>query len=151
MRDEVERLYRRLLDAWNRHDGDGMAACFTDDGEMIGFDGSEVRGLSQIADHLNAVFADHETAAFVAKVKSVREVAPTAVLLRAAAGMVPPGGTDINPAVNTHHTVLAEKRGDEWLIRLFQNTPAQFHGRPDETERWTEELRDVLGATNKRL
>jgi uncharacterized protein (TIGR02246 family) len=128
-----------------------MAACFTDDGEMIGFDGSEIRGRSQIADHLNAVFADHETAAFVANVKSVREVAPTAVLLRAAAGMVPPGGTDLNPAVNTHHTVLSEKRGDEWLIGLFQNTPAQFHGRPDETERWTEELRDVLRATNKRL
>jgi hypothetical protein len=31
--DEVVRLYEALLNAWNRRDGDAMAATFADDGE----------------------------------------------------------------------------------------------------------------------
>jgi uncharacterized protein (TIGR02246 family) len=144
MSDEVERLYRRLLEAWNAHDGDAMAACFAEDGEMIGFDGSHVQGRTEIAEHLNSVFADHETAAFIAKIRSVRSLTSDVALLRAAAGMVPPGGSDINPAANTHHTVVAEKLDGEWRIALFQNTPAQFHGRPEQTKKWTEELRALI-------
>lgn len=142
--DEVESLYRRLLEAWNDGDGNGMAACFADDGEMIGFDGSNMQGRKEIAEHLSAVFSDHETARFLSKVKGIRSPAPDVALLRAAAGMVPPGQDDINPEVNTHHTVLARKVDDGWSIVLFQNTPAQFHGRPDLKERWTAELRELL-------
>lgn len=58
--------------------------------------------------------------------------------------MVPPGGADLNPDVNTHHTLLAERNDREWLIALFQNTPAQFHGRPELRERMTEELCELL-------
>jgi uncharacterized protein (TIGR02246 family) len=142
--DEVERLYRRLLGAWNEADADGMASCFAEDGEMIGFDGSNMQGRKEIAEHLRSVFSDHETARFVSKVKGIRSPAPDVALLRAAAGMVPPGLNDINPEVNTHHTVLARKVDDEWSIVLFQNTLAQFHGRPDLKQRWTAELRELL-------
>jgi uncharacterized protein (TIGR02246 family) len=141
---EIERLYRRLLDAWNRQDADEMAACFGKEGEMIGFDGSQAQGRDEIANHLRPIFAEHETATFVAKVRRVRELSPNVTLLRAAAGMVPPDGSDIDPNVNTHHTVLAEKSDDELLIALFQNTPAQFHGRPELTEAWTEEMRALI-------
>lgn len=140
----IEVLYRRLIDAWNRQDADAMAGCFDAEGEMIGFDGSQAKGFSEIADHLKPIFADHETASFVGKVKGVRELSPTVKLLRAAAGMVPPGGSDINPDVNTHHTVVAKREGNEWTIALFQNTPAQFHGRPEQVDAWTEELRELL-------
>jgi uncharacterized protein (TIGR02246 family) len=64
---DTEGLYRRLLDAWNRQDGDAMASCFDAEGEMIGFDGSQAQGPSEIAHHLKPIFADHETATFVAK------------------------------------------------------------------------------------
>jgi uncharacterized protein (TIGR02246 family) len=140
----IEPLYRRLLDAWNRQDADEMAACFAEEGEMIGFDGSQAQGRSEIANHLRPIFADHETATFVAKVRSVREMSPNVTLLRAAAGMVPPRGSDIDPEVNTHHTVLATRSEDQLLIVLFQNTPAQFHGRPELKEAWTEEMRALI-------
>jgi uncharacterized protein (TIGR02246 family) len=142
--DEVVRLYETLLNAWNRQDGDAMAATFADDGEMIGFDGSQVGGRSEIASEMSRIFADHETATFVWKVRSARPLAPGLGLLRAVAGMVPPGQSDINPDVNTHHTVLASRSDDGWRIVLFQNTPAQFHGRPELKERLTEELRRLL-------
>ena len=142
---EVRDLYARLLDAWNRRDADAFAALFGDDGAMIGFDGSQAAGPA-IRDHLGPVFADPPTAAYVARVREVRSLAPGVALLRAAAGMVPPGGDDLNPDVNTLQTLLAARAGDGWRIVLFQNTPAQFHGRPDLTEQHLAELRPLLRA-----
>ena len=121
-----------------------MAATFAEDGEMIGFDGSQIQGRAAIAEELKRIFADHETAPFVAKVRNVQQPAPGVALLRAVAGMIPPGRSDIDPSVNTHQTIVAAKIDDTWLIVLFQNTPARFHGRPELVERLTEELRQLL-------
>jgi uncharacterized protein (TIGR02246 family) len=141
MSDEVQALYGRLLDAWNRRDAKGMAAVFVEDGEMIGFDGSRVQGRTEIVGHLDPIFADHPTASFVARVKNIRSLGPGVALLRAAAGMIPPGGSDINQELNAHQSLLAQEVDGEWFAVLFQNTPAQFHGRPDLVEAFTEELR----------
>jgi uncharacterized protein (TIGR02246 family) len=139
---EIRDLYARLLAAWNDRNAAAFAALFGDDGAMIGFDGSQAAGPA-IRDHLQPVFTDHPTAAYVARVREIRTLAPEVVLLRAAAGMVPPGGDDLNPAVNTLQTLLAVRAGDAWRIVLFQNTPAQFHGRPELTEQHLAELRQV--------
>ena len=142
---EVRDLYARLLGAWNDHDAEAFAALFGEDGAMVGFDGSQAAGPA-IRDHLTPIFAAHPTAAYVAHVREVRSLAPGVALLRAAAGMVPPGGGDLNPAVNTLQTLLAARSGNGWRIVLFQNTPAQFHGRPDLTEQHLAELRPLLRA-----
>jgi uncharacterized protein (TIGR02246 family) len=140
----IHALYRRLLDGWNGRDADAYAATFAEDGEAIGFDGSQMSGQAEIATTLRSIFADHPTAAYVAKVRGVRFLAPEAAILRAAAGMVPPGGADLNPQVNALHTLVATRRDGEWRIALFQNTPAQFHGRPEMVQQMTEELRELL-------
>src|SRR5690606_15606810 len=67
-----------------------------------------------------------------------------AAILYAIAGMVPPGKSDIEPAVNTHQTLVAVKKNNDWQVELFQNTPAQFHRRPELVEEMTEELRQLL-------
>jgi uncharacterized protein (TIGR02246 family) len=141
---EVRALYRRMLDGWNVRDGDAFAAQFAEDGEAIGFDGSQMFGRAEIAEALHRIFADHPTAAYVAKVKSVRFLAPEIAHLRAFAGLAPPGQTEINPQVNAIQTVVAVKRDGQWRITVLQNTPAQFHGRPELVEAMTEELRQLL-------
>ena len=141
---EIEALYRRLIDAWNARDGGAMAAVFASNGEMIGFDGSHVMGRAAIAAEMAGIFADHETARYVTKVKDVRELAPSVEVLRAIAGMVPPSASELNPDVNTHQTLVATRSDDGWSIDLFQNTPAQFHGRPELKEAMTAELRAEL-------
>lgn len=138
---EVRALYHRLLDAWNRRNAAAMSDPFAAEGELIGFDGSQITGRTAIAAHLAPIFAHHPTAAYVSKVRTVRFLSPDAAILRAIAGMVPPGQSDIKPEVNAHHTLVAEKRGGQWQIILYQNTPAQFHGRPDLVQQMTEELR----------
>lgn len=123
-------VYERLLTAWNERDATAFAELFAPDGLMIGFDGSQVPGTG-IEAHLAPIFTDHPTARYVAKVKSVREIGSDAVLLYAIAGMVAPGRHDLTPSVNAVQTLVVERRGDGWAIVLFQNTPAQYHSRPD--------------------
>jgi uncharacterized protein (TIGR02246 family) len=140
----VRELYEHILRAWNRRDAAGMAARFEDDGNVVGFDGSQADSRPAIENHLRPVFASHPTAAFVAKVREIRMLCPESAILRAVAGMVPPGSADINPAVNTIHTLVATKRAGGWRAALFQSTPAAWHGRPQDGAALTDELRDVM-------
>jgi uncharacterized protein (TIGR02246 family) len=136
-------LYHGLLDAWNRQDARAYAALFTDDGHVVGFDGSEMNGHDGIVQGLSAIFADHETGRYVAKVRSERTVSDSVVVVNAVAGLVPAGQSDLNPELNAIQTLVAKQDGGRWRIVLFQNTPAQFHGRPEEAEALTNELRGL--------
>ncbi len=142
--DEVQGLYQKLLDAWNNRNARAMAELFIEDGESIGFDGSQSIGQDEIFSHLKPIFEHHPTAKYVSKVKGVHFLTSEIAILRAIAGMIPPGQLDINPKVNTHQTLVAVKSEGNWRIKLFQNTPAQFHGRPELVEQMTEELRELL-------
>jgi uncharacterized protein (TIGR02246 family) len=146
---EIEELYRALLARWNERDAAGYAAMFTENGSLVGFDGSCVERSTAIGEHLEAIFADHQPASYVAKVREIRQLAPGTVLLRSVAGMVPPNGNDINPDVNAVQSLLAVVSGNGWRIAHFQNTPAAFHGRPQQAEALTLELRSEL-AKNRR-
>jgi uncharacterized protein (TIGR02246 family) len=147
-KDEVRSLYRDLLANWNARDPAGFAACFAVDGTSVGFDGSTMEGREQIASHLREVFDQHQTPAYVARVKELRLISADAALLRAVVGMVPAGGTDINPAVNAVQSLLAVRQEGQWRIALLQSTPAAFHGRPELGEALTEELRGELRGTD---
>ena len=141
-------VYRELLDAWNRQDAAAFAGLFGPEGQVTGFDGSEMRGPAEIASELRAIFAHHRTAAYVAKVREVRSLAPTVTLLRAIVGMIPPGASTLNPAVNAIQSVVLLTDGFSSTPRIvhFQNTPAAFHGRPQLVEAMTEELSRVYKA-----
>jgi uncharacterized protein (TIGR02246 family) len=138
-------LYARLIDAWNARDANAFAALFASDGVSIGFDGSQAVG-NGIREHLGTVFGDHPTAAYIAKIREVRAVRADAVLLRAIVGMVPPGGDVVNPDANALQSLVAERRGEGWRIALFQNTPAQYHGRPELVQSHTAEIERVRAA-----
>lgn len=142
--DEVHDIYEKLIDAWNNRDAQKMAEQFAEQGVQIGFDGSKVIGQEGIMSHLKPIFEHHPTAPYVTKVKDIRPLGTDAAILQAIAGMIPPGKTDIEPAVNAHQTLVVVKKDTEWRIELFQNTPAQFHGRPELVEQMTDELRQFI-------
>jgi len=141
---EVRTLYAILLNSWNKRNATDFAALFEENGNQIGFDGSQVNGRVEIESHLSGIFADHMTSAYIGNVREVRFLSPAVAILRAVVGMVPHGKTDINPATNAIQSLVAVKRNGQWRIALFQNTPAQFHGSPDLVEQLTEELRKLL-------
>ena len=139
-------LYRRLIDGWNAHDADEMGAALLGDSLVIGFDGSQMVGREDLVTGVSDVFADHEVARYVTKVRSVTPLGADAVLLHAVAGMVPPGASEIMPERNCIQTVVACRAGGDWLVALFQTTPAQFDGRPELSQALTAELSHELLA-----
>lgn len=144
--DQICALYQQLLNSWNQRDAAAFAANFAQDANIVGFDGSQMSGRSEITAMLGDIFAHHQTAAYVGKVREVCLLSADVAILRAVVGMVPPGGSDINPAVNAIQSLVASKQAGAWRIVLFQNTPAQFHGRPELSAALTEELRQLLSA-----
>jgi len=143
----IRDLYERMIAGWNAGDAAAMTRDFADDGQIVGFDGSEVSGRERIASYLAGIFTDHKVASYVTLVREVRELAPHVVLLRAHAGMVPPGKSEINRATNAVQTLIAVKHGDRWQIALFQNTPAAWHGREDDANALTAELQAIVDAS----
>ena len=139
----IEKLHANLLTCWNDKDSSGMSALFTSDGSAIGFDGSQMNGRNEIAKELAKVFVDHKTASYVWKVEEVRFLDSDVAVLRAIVGMVPPDKTEINPETNAIQSVVAILENDSWKIALYQNTPAQFHGRPELVEQMTKKLTEV--------
>lgn len=83
-RDSAVVTYTQLLTSWNARDAKAFAALFARAWVCIGFDGSEMDGAEAIEVELAKVFAHHQTATYVAKVRSVRDLGADVVLLRAA-------------------------------------------------------------------
>lgn len=141
---ELKELYQRLIEAWNKRDASGMAKLFVDEGEMIGFDGSLASGSKGVFSHLEPIFASYPTPPFISKIKDVRPLnSSNAAVVRAIVGMVPPGREELEPSLNAHQTLIAVKVEGNWLIELFQNTPARYDGRPELIEQMTNELKEM--------
>lgn len=141
---QIRALYTQFIDGWNRRSGAGVASGFTDDGDIVFFDGSHYRGRLSIAADLRQLFAEAQTPEYVAVARSVRPLAPGVALLIAHAGMIPPGGNDLDPRLLAVHTLVAAEEAGRWKISLFQETPAAWHGHPDARDALLLELRGQL-------
>lgn len=137
--EDIKILYTQLLDAWDQMDARAYSDCFVEEGEMIGFDGSFARGKETIFAHLDGIFQHHQPLKYQAIVKEVTLLNETTALLRAITTMIRKDQS-LNTDANAHQVLVAVKINNEWKIQLFQNTPAQFHGRPELVEEMTQEL-----------
>ncbi|MDQ2807691.1 MAG: SgcJ/EcaC family oxidoreductase [Chloroflexota bacterium] len=140
----IQALYHTLLAAWNERNAVAFADLFSAAGHVIGFDGSMLNGRTAIEAHLLGIFRDHPTPAYVGKVREVRFLTPAVAVLRAVAGLIPPGQTDLNPTLNAVQTLVASGQDGQWHSELYQNTPAALHGQPEQSAALTAELRQLL-------
>ena len=138
----IKSLYNRLIKSWNETDADTYASLFSEDGSLVGFDGSMANNREEIYEHLSGIFADHKPANYITIIKDTRMLSSTVGFLKALAGMVPPDKDKINPKTNAIQTLIAIKENDEFRIMHFQNTPAAFHGRPEAVEELTKQLQE---------
>jgi uncharacterized protein (TIGR02246 family) len=139
----LEELYWELLGAWNRKHAADFAALFAPDGSVVGFDGSQMQGPSAVQSALESIFSDHDPARYVGKIREVRALSPDAGLLRAVAGMIDRGASDLNENLAVQ-SLIAVRQNGTWRIALWQNTPARFDGRPEARRDLMDELRELL-------
>jgi uncharacterized protein (TIGR02246 family) len=145
----VRAVYDGLVRAWNTRDAVAFAALFIADGSIVGYDGTVVDGQAEIASHIGAIFVHHQTPAYIQKAQRVRFLSDEVAVLRGIVGMPSLATTTINPTLNAIQTLIVCQRDGDWRIALFQNTPAQFHGRPELVAQMTDELQQLLDDASR--
>ena len=142
----VEELYANLMEAWNKRDAKAFEDLFILDGDLVGFDGTQMHGQGMIREHLAKVFGDHPTLPYTYRITGVTQISTEVAIVRAIAGMIPPGQSDFDPKLHAIHRLTAVHRGGAYRVALFQTTPARFDGRPQEVEQMTADLRAAKQA-----
>ncbi len=126
----VRALYQELMDGWNKGRGESFAAPFAEDGDLIGFDGTHVRGRHEIASFHQPLFDKWlKGTRLVGEVRSVRFLTPDVALMHAMGGTVMRGKSEPSPERDSIQTLVAKKCGDEWCLAAFQNTRGRPMGR----------------------
>jgi len=126
----VRALYQELMDGWNKGSGEAFAAPFAEDGDLIGFDGTHLKGRREITSFHQPLFDKWlKGTRLVGEVKSVRFPTPDVALMHAIGGTVMRGKSEPSPERDSIQTLVATKRGDEWSLAAFQNTRVRPMGR----------------------
>jgi uncharacterized protein (TIGR02246 family) len=120
----VRALYQQLMDGWNQGSGDAFAAVFTEDGDLVGFDGTHFMGRQEIAPFHQQLFDKWlKGSRLVGEVKDVRLLHPDVALMHAVGGTVLRGKSEPSPERDSIQTLVATRQeGDEWRLAAFQNT-----------------------------
>ena len=142
----VRALYQQLMDGWNAGNGEAFAAPFEEEGDLVGFDGTHLKGRQEIAlfhQHLFDMFL--KGFRLVGKSRSVRFLTSDVAVMHAVSGTVMAGQTDLEPERNSVQTLVAVRcNGKKWYLAAFQNTRTTYMGRPEESRKLTEELQALL-------
>ena len=119
----VRALYQQLMDGWNQGSGDAFAAVFTEDGDLIGFDGTHFKGRQEIAPFHQRLFDKWlKGSRLVGQVKDVRFLHPDVALMHAVGGTVMRGKSEPSPERDSIQTLVATRQDGEWRLAAFQNT-----------------------------
>jgi uncharacterized protein (TIGR02246 family) len=140
----VRALYRELMDGWNKGSGDAFAATFTQDGDLVAFDGTHFKGREEIAPFHQELFDKWlKGSRLVGEVKEVRFLSPDVALMHAVGSTVMRGKSEPSPERDSIQTLVAVRDGDgQWRLAAFQNTRVRWMRNAAAFMVWT--LSDLL-------
>jgi uncharacterized protein (TIGR02246 family) len=119
----VRDLYRELMDGWNRGSGEAFAAAFTEDGDLVAFDGTHFEGRGEIAPFHQQLFDKWlKGSRLVGRIKDVRFLSPDVALMHAVGSTVMRGKSEPSPERDSIQTLVAVRQDGEWRLAAFQNT-----------------------------
>ncbi len=119
----IRNLYQELMDGWNLGSGTAFAAAFTEDGDLVAFDGTHFRGRKEIAPFHQQLFEKWlKGTRLVGEVKDVRFLSPDVALMHAEGTTVMRGKSEPSPERASIQTLVATREGGEWRLAAFQNT-----------------------------
>ena len=119
----VRDLYRELMEGWNRGSGEDFAAVFTEDGDLVAFDGTHFEGREEIAPFHQELFDKWmKGTRLVGRVKDVRFLSPDVALMHAVGSTVMRGKNASSPERDSIQTLVAVRHNAQWRLAAFQNT-----------------------------
>jgi len=118
-----ELLFREMMEGWNRGSGEDFAAVFTEDGDLVAFDGTHFEGRAQIAPFHQELFDKWmKGTRLVGRVKDVRFLSPNVALMHAVGSAIMRGKSVPSPERDSIQTLVATRQNGEWRLAAFQNT-----------------------------
>jgi uncharacterized protein (TIGR02246 family) len=112
----IRQVVARTRQAWEHGDGEAYAACFSEDCDYTTFSGLHLHGRRQNADLHGALLRGPLKGTTIApEIEGVDFIAGDVALVR----------TVSHGRAEGRQSYVLVKRGDEWLIRSFQNTRVQ--------------------------
>ena len=119
----IRELYQQLMDGWNQGSGAAFAAAFTEDGDLVAFDGTHFHGRAEIVPFHQELFDKWlKGSRLVGHVDSVRFLSPDIALMHAVGGTVLRGKSQPAPERDSIQTLVAVRQAGEWRLAAFQNT-----------------------------
>jgi uncharacterized protein (TIGR02246 family) len=119
----VRSLYQELMDAWNEGSGAAFAAVFTEDGDLVAFDGTHLNGRDQIAAVQQQLFDKYLAGTrLVGTVEGVQFLGQDTAVMHAVGNTIMRGKPRPSPARASIQTLVAVRRDDGWRVAAFQNT-----------------------------
>jgi uncharacterized protein (TIGR02246 family) len=101
-------LYQQSLDGLNTGNGEAFAVPHAEDGDLVGFDGTHLKGRQEIATFHQQLFDTYvKGSRLVGKIKDVRFLTPGVALMHVVDGTIMAGQTDIDPKRNSIRTLVA--------------------------------------------
>jgi uncharacterized protein (TIGR02246 family) len=126
----VRALYQQLMDGWNQGSGSAFAAAFTDDGDLVAFDGTHLEGREQIASFQQRLFDKYlKGTRLVGEVEGVRFLDPDTAVMHAVGNTIMRGRQQPARQRASIQTLIAVRRDREWRVAAFQNTRIRPMGR----------------------
>ena len=106
----IRSLYQQLMDGWNRGSGEAFAASFAEVGDLVGFDGTYLKGRQEIISFHQQLFDTYvKGSRLVGKIRHVRFVTSDVAIIHTIGGTIMAGQTDIEPERNSVQTLVATK------------------------------------------
>ena len=119
----VQAVPRKVVEAWARGDGAGVAAAFTEDVDFIAGDGRLVQGREALVPYFQDQFDGWLAGSkAVANVVNVRFLRDDVAVVHTLGGIMFPGETAVQPDWVGIQTWVVVKEKGNWLAAAYQNS-----------------------------
>lgn len=119
----IKEMHARMVEAWNLGSGAGFAAPFAPDADFIAFEGSQLKGRSQIAQfHQMLLDTSLKGTRMDGGVHFVRFLRPDFAVLHAWATTTLRGETNASSSRDSMQLFIATKHGGYWQFDAMQNS-----------------------------
>ncbi len=122
----IRRLFDQQNEAWNRGDATAYASFFTEDGDLVTFDGTHVVGRVAIAEFIQQGFGGPlQNTRVSAEIRDLRFLTAGVVIMHAEGALLFPSETAIPANRNSVQTFVAARTDEGWRVAAFHNTRIQ--------------------------
>lgn len=119
----IREMHARMIEGWNRGSGAGFAAPFASDADFIAFEGSQLKGRSQIAQFHQMLFdTSLKGTRLEGGVHFLRLLRSDLAVLHAWATTTLQGQTNASPSRDSMQLFVCTKHGGYWQFDAMQNS-----------------------------